>query len=472
MSYSQITGFTNGSTYLPLTEMSNNSVTLPLYSGFAIGNYTTLYFESNTSSTTPYSISIRKDGVEVANSGSITSGALFTTNVAYDELNDTSGYTAYIESDSNITFQLLRFGITQYQQQNFLAEGMIWPAYYTSTDLSYTPNGSTEVSSTGNYRQQTIGNLGTVTACASCGALPTIVTTSITNITGTTATGGGESITDGGGTVSQKGIQWSANNFATQMGASAEGAGTASFASSIIGLTAGDTYYVRAFVVNEFGTGFGAIIQFTSIVTIPCNSSVSAGGSGIQDIGVGLDSTGGIIAFLVYGANYYPDKFEIFHGATDATYGVTIVANKVATSSYGTTVSNFGPFEDEYGTSDSNPLPPNPGSSSTGIPNPNGGVFPSESDANGEDQFIDSSVFPPTRQTEFNNATGYTVPSMQVPSGTGTTYQQIIWWEYGPGHYNTSTTAILRVTAPWDVATSWEVLRLCCPDSNCTAPPT
>ena len=34
--------------------------------------------------------------------------------------------------------------------------------------------------------------------------LPTIVTTSITNVTGTTATSGGESITDGGGTISDK----------------------------------------------------------------------------------------------------------------------------------------------------------------------------------------------------------------------------------------------------------------------------
>ena len=99
-----------------------------------------------------------------------------------------------------------------------------------------------------NYRQQTSGNLGVVTACASCVALPTIVTTSVTNVTGTTAISGGESITDGGGTVSQKGIQWSADNFATQMGATAQGGGTASFASSITGLTAGDTYYVRAFV--------------------------------------------------------------------------------------------------------------------------------------------------------------------------------------------------------------------------------
>ena len=315
-----------------------------------------------------------------------------------------------------------------------------------------------------NYRELTSTTLEAVATCASCAVLPTIVTTSITNITGTTATSGGESITNGGGTISDKGIQWSADNFATApMGDTSQGGGTASFASSITGLTAGDTYYVRAFATNEIGTAFGAIIQFTSIVTVPCNGNVSAGGSGIQDVGVGLDSTGGIIAFLVWGASFYPDKFEIFHGATDATYGVTIAANKVATSSYGTTVSNFGPFEDECGTSDSNPLPPNPGSSSTGIPNPNGGVFPSDSQANGKVQFIDSSVNPPTRQTEFNNITGYTVPSMQVPSGTGRTYQQIIWWEYGPGDYNTSTTAILRVTAPWDVGTSWEVIRLCYP---------
>jgi|TARA_B110000495_G_scaffold153241_1_gene136296 hypothetical protein len=322
------------------------------------------------------------------------------------------------------------------------------------------------------YRQLTSTTLNPVATCTSCVALPTIVTTSITNITGTTATGGGESITDGGGTVSQKGIQWSADNFATQMGATAEGAGTASFASPIIGLTAGNTYYVRAFVVNELGTAFGAIIQFTSIVTIPCNSNVSAGGSGIQDIGVGLDSTGGLITFLVWGANSFPDKFEIFHGATDATYGITIAANKVATSSWGTAVDNFGPFDNSFGTSDSNPLPPNPpGTSSTGIPNPNGGVFPDESQADGKVQFIASDVNPPTRQTEFNNVTGYTVPSMQ-PGGAGTTiYQQIVWWEYGPGDYNTSTTAILRVTAPWDVGTSWEVIRLCCPDSSCTAPP-
>lgn len=471
MSYSQITGFTNGSTSIPLTGMNNNSVTLPLYSGFAIGNYKTLYFESNTSSTTPYSISIRKDGVEVVNSGSITSGTLFTTNVSVYELDDTSGYTVYIEGDSNITFQLLRFGITQYQQQNLLVPVTTWHAYYASTDLSYTPSNSSNsvVLATGNYRQLTSTTLEAVTACASCGGLPTIVTTSITNVTGTTATSGGESITDGGGTVSQKGIQWSADNFATQMGATAEGGGTASFASSITGLTAGDTYYVRAFVVNEFGTGFGAIIQFTSIVTVPCSGTVSAGGSGIQDLAVGLDSSGGLIAFLVFGANSFPDKFEIFHGAADATYGVTTIANKVATSSYGTTVNNFGPFDDTYGTSNSNPLPTSsPGPPETSVGNPNGGVIPSETQADAKDQFIDSSVNPPTRQTEFNNVTGYTVPQMTVGS---TTYQQIVWWEYGPGDYNTSTTAILRVTAPYDVLTSWKVLRLCCPDGNCTAPP-
>jgi hypothetical protein len=159
MSYFQITGFTDGSTTIPLTGMSNNSVTLPYYEGFVVGNYKTLYFESNTASTTPYSISIRKDGVEVANSESITSGYLFTTNVAFDEIDGTSEYTAYIECDSNITFQLLRFGITQYQQQNFLLPGSSWHAFYTSTDLLQTSDDGDSTTTTSTGCQTSTGRL-------------------------------------------------------------------------------------------------------------------------------------------------------------------------------------------------------------------------------------------------------------------------------------------------------------------------
>ena len=134
---SQLKGFTDGTTFIPITSMSNNSLTLPFYSPPVIGNVTSLYFESTNLSTDSYKISIRKDGVEVANSGSITSGALFTTSVPSTALNGTSQYTAYIESRNSSTFQLLRFVVSKYVQPNFLVPGNFWYAYYPSSNLSY-----------------------------------------------------------------------------------------------------------------------------------------------------------------------------------------------------------------------------------------------------------------------------------------------------------------------------------------------
>lgn len=134
---SQIEDFTDGSTFIPSTVMNNNSLTLPLYSPPTLGNSTSLYFESTNLSTDPYKISIRKDGVEVANSGSITSGALFKTSVPVSALNGTSQYTAYIESDNSSTFQLLRFVVSQYVQPNFLVPGFTWYAFYNTSNLSY-----------------------------------------------------------------------------------------------------------------------------------------------------------------------------------------------------------------------------------------------------------------------------------------------------------------------------------------------
>ena len=136
---SQIEDFTDGSTFIPATSMNNNVLTLGgiLFVPPRIGNSTSLYFESTNLSTDPYKISIRKDGVEVANSGSITSGALFTTSVPVAALNGFSQYTAYIESDNSSTFQLLRFVVRQYIQPNFLVPGTNFYAFYNTSNLVY-----------------------------------------------------------------------------------------------------------------------------------------------------------------------------------------------------------------------------------------------------------------------------------------------------------------------------------------------
>ena len=293
-----------------------------------------------------------------------------------------------------------------------------------------------------NYRQQTSGNLGAVTACASCVVLPTVATTGVSNETGTAADSGGESITDGGGTISQRGIQWSADNFATVISGTAEGPGTADYSSTITGLTAGNTYYVRAFVVNEVGTSYGQVIQFISSVSFPCGAAASSGGPGITDININLDSAGGLVVFG-FNAQGVPDKMEIIHGNASGT--------KVATTSLSAT-GNSGPFDNTYGTETSN-------------------TIPSGAQAAANAQFIGTQIQNPwtvTRQTEFNADTAYTINNMQ-PGGTGTPiYQQLVWWEYTAADYQVNSSATIRITGTLN--TAWDAIRFCCPDNNCTAP--
>ena len=292
------------------------------------------------------------------------------------------------------------------------------------------------------YRQQTSGNLGVVTACASCVVLPTVVTTGVSNETGTAADSGGESITDGGGTISQRGIQWSADNFATVISGTTEGAGTADYSSTITGLIAGNTYYVRAFVENEAGIAYGQVIQFISSVSFPCGAAASSGGPGITDININLDSAGGLLVFGL-NAQGVPDKLEIIHGNASGT--------KVATTSQSAS-GNSGLFDNTYGTETSNAIPTIP-----------------QAIANA--QFIGTQIQNPwtvTRQTEFNAATGYTVASMQ-PGNTGPVYQQLVWWEYTAADYQVNSSATVRITGTLN--TGWDAIRFCCPDSNCTAPP-
>tara|TARA_R110000782_G_scaffold56140_6_gene117893 strand:+ start:284 stop:2989 length:2706 start_codon:yes stop_codon:yes gene_type:complete len=320
-------------------------------------------------------------------------------------------------------------------------------ADYTSTmtglvegDTYYVRAYATNYSGTG--YGQTISFLHPITV-----TIPTLTTSSIDSITGTTATSGGESLLDNGGAITFKGVEWSTDsNFSPIDGTTSDGTGTANYTSSITGLYGGITYYVRAYAINSAGTGYGQILSFTNIVITPCNATATPGSSGIDDIGVNLDSTGGLIAFLVYGASNIPDKFEIYHGA-DTGDGVTVAANKVATSGINT-IPNSGPFDDVWGTGNTSPNP----------------RVPTEAQTSGVPQFIDSSLNPPTRQAEFTTETNYIVTNMYQ---NGTAYQQVVWWLYDASDYQVNTTAVLRVTAPSGGGTVWRVLRLCCPDGNC-----
>ena len=300
----------------------------------------------------------------------------------------------------------------------------------SGSNTIFTVSGTIEAYSTGSTPITHVLDLDNILLTVE---LPTIVTKGVTGETGSEADSGGESITDGGGTISSKGIQWSEfADFNTILGANDEGTGTADFSSTITGLTPGNTYYVRAYAQNEAGVAYGQVIGFVSNITVPCSSTSSSGGEGIQDLNINLDSGGGLVA-LLFDPVGVPDKMEIIHGGPDGT--------KVATSGFDNgTDGNAGPFDNVYGTEPSN-------------------TVPTSAQVDTIDQFIGTGKgVCPTRETQFTSETGY-VANMGA-------YQQIVWWQYTPSDWQTAPNVTVRITG--SSGTAWSFLRLCCPDGNCT----
>ena len=89
----------------------------------------------------------------------------------------------------------------------------------------------------------------------------------VSNITEHTAVCGGEVLTDGGMPIIERGICWSTSHNPTISNSrTMDGAGVGAFTSTINGLTAGTTYYVRAYAVNSVGTAYSGEISFTTVI--------------------------------------------------------------------------------------------------------------------------------------------------------------------------------------------------------------
>ena len=112
--------------------------------------------------------------------------------------------------------------------------------------------------------------------CAYVGTTPPSITTSgITSITSTSASSGGNVTSDGGASVTARGVCWGTITEPTTANShTSDGTGTGIFTSSITGLSAGTTYYVRAYATNSIGTSYGNQNSFLA-ATVPTVSSDS-----------------------------------------------------------------------------------------------------------------------------------------------------------------------------------------------------
>ncbi|MCX6583612.1 MAG: hypothetical protein NT166_25845 [Candidatus Aminicenantes bacterium] len=99
---------------------------------------------------------------------------------------------------------------------------------------------------------------------------PTVTTNSVSSIKLNSAVCGGNVTSDGGASVTARGVCWNtAVNPTTSNSKTTDGTGSGSFTSGITGLTAGVTYYVRAYAANSIGTSYGSAMSFTTLPPEP-----------------------------------------------------------------------------------------------------------------------------------------------------------------------------------------------------------
>jgi hypothetical protein len=101
-------------------------------------------------------------------------------------------------------------------------------------------------------------------------AFATLTTNTVSNIGVTSATLGGNITDNGGAAVTERGVVYSTSNNTPAIGVSGVekvviGSGNGTFSTSVITLSAGTKYYVRAYAITAAGTSYSSIQSFTTL---------------------------------------------------------------------------------------------------------------------------------------------------------------------------------------------------------------
>ena len=157
------------------------------------------------------------------------------------------------------------------------------------------------------------------------GAVPTLTTTSASSISLTGASTGGNISSDGGTTITSRGVCWStSSNPTVNDNKLVNGNGTGSFTINLTGLNGSTTYYLRAYATNAVGTGYGPQISFTT-----------------SSLTTGVSYLGGKIAYIFQAgdAGYVAGQT---HGFIIMNHTMGMLAKFADGSGYVNTSMNFG----------------------------------------------------------------------------------------------------------------------------------
>jgi hypothetical protein len=109
--------------------------------------------------------------------------------------------------------------------------------------------------------------------------LPTVTTTGASNVAATTTDSGGNVTSDGGGTISARGVCWSTSTSPDiNDNTTSSGTGAGAFTSNLTGLSPNTTYYYRAYATNAAGTSYGNELSFTTPFAMPTVTTTAISG--------------------------------------------------------------------------------------------------------------------------------------------------------------------------------------------------
>lgn len=200
-------------------------------------------------------------------------------------------------------------------------------------------------------------------SCSTAGVqLPTITTSSVINILSSSATSGGNILSDGNSHVTVRGVCWNTSpNPTTANSKTLDGAGTGNFISIMDGLAANTKYYVRAYASNSVGTSYGDEVSLTtqsstlpaittSNITVLTSTTAQGGGSITSDGGSAITARG-----VCWGTSHNPtiSSNKTSDGTGTGTFtssltalirNTTYYARAYATNSQGTAYGDEVPF--------------------------------------------------------------------------------------------------------------------------------
>jgi hypothetical protein len=168
-------------------------------------------------------------------------------------------------------------------------------------------------------------------------AIPTLTTTAVSAIAATSATSGGNITTDGGATVTSRGVCWSTTQNPTVADNKiVEGSGIGLFTCSITGLEPGTTYYVRSFATNLLGTAYGTQVSFITLKSLPSVTTKD-----ITDISAMGGTSGGIISST--GGGTISAKGICFGESPNPTLIDNVISSGTGPSSFNSSIVSATP---------------------------------------------------------------------------------------------------------------------------------